>query len=104
MIASPFPPWVELAIAPMETLRDAAIDPREAALIPAHAVERRRRDFVAGRTLAHRALAARGADRGPILWGPRHEPLWPEGWVGAISHAEAFLQLIDFHLSVVKFK
>ena len=49
----------------------------------------RRREFVAGRLCAQRALAASGAPAGGCL--PRDGdglPVWPSGWVGCISHSE----------------
>ena len=53
----------------------------------AAAASSRRREFVCGRACAHAALQALGRDRGPIGTGDRREPTWPDGVVGAISHA-----------------
>jgi 4'-phosphopantetheinyl transferase EntD len=72
----------------------AALDPRaahagllagEAAAI-AGAVDRRRREFAAGRIAARRAMAELGAAALPIPSGPDRAPMWPDGIVGSISH------------------
>jgi 4'-phosphopantetheinyl transferase EntD len=46
----------------------------------------RRAEFVAGRSCAHRALAAIDADVDAIGRGSRGQPLWPVGIIGSISH------------------
>lgn len=53
-----------------------------------HARPLRRREFVTGRTLARRALAALGGPSVPIPRGPDRAPLWPEGYVGSIAHCD----------------
>jgi 4'-phosphopantetheinyl transferase EntD len=63
--------------------------PAEEALI-ARAVPKRRREFVAGRVCARRALARLGCEPMPLLAGPNREPLWPAGVVGSITHCEGF--------------
>jgi 4'-phosphopantetheinyl transferase EntD len=60
--------------------------PEEAVLGP-RAIERRRRFFAIGRAAARQALAEIGVQPVPIGRGLGGEPLWPEGVVGAISHA-----------------
>ncbi len=57
----------------------------EAALM-AKAVDKRRREYTAGRVLARRAAAQLGL--GPIEVLPREDrsPAWPEGVVGSITH------------------
>lgn len=47
-----------------------------------------RRDFRAGRACARRALLRLGGPDGPIPIGADREPVWPEGFVGGIAHAE----------------
>lgn len=61
--------------------------PGERHLITSAMVPARRASIARGRAAAHAALRAIGLDRGPILSGPRREPLWPQGVVGSISHA-----------------
>src|SRR5215469_16812348 len=60
--------------------------PAEAAIV-ARAVEKRRAEFATGRACAHAALDAWGAPDAPLLPGPDRAPLWPDGFVGSISHA-----------------
>jgi enterobactin synthetase component D len=45
----------------------------------------RRRDYIAGRTALHLALATTA----PILSDERGAPILPSGWVGSISHKDA---------------
>ena len=68
---------------------EAALHPAEEALV-ARAVEKRRREFVTGRACAREALARLGAPPGPILQGPKGEPLWPQGVVGSITHCDGY--------------
>ncbi len=60
--------------------------PEEEVLISA-AVPKRREEFSAGRWCARKALLDLGVPAAPILIGRRHEPLWPPGIVGTITHA-----------------
>ncbi|MFH8218231.1 4'-phosphopantetheinyl transferase [Streptomyces sp. NPDC018057] len=62
----------------------------EEELLVAHVVEQRRREFTTGRRCARQALARLGQPRVPVLAGPRGEPLWPPGVVGAISHCAGY--------------
>lgn len=84
------PPSVCFEALTLEEAARAPLAPEEAALASPRAVEKRRRELRAGRVAAHRALAQAGAASAsaPILKGPRGEPLWPAGWVGAISHSD----------------
>jgi 4'-phosphopantetheinyl transferase EntD len=50
------------------------------------AVDKRQREFRAGRHAAHAALARLRAPDQPLLRGERREPLWPIGHVGSIAH------------------
>ena len=65
------------------------IDPRERAFI-AHALETRQREFTAGRICARRALSRLGAPPEPLLADADRMPLWPDGFVGTISHVHDF--------------
>jgi 4'-phosphopantetheinyl transferase EntD len=64
---------------------EADLFPEEAATIQ-RAVEKRRREFAAGRLCARRALSRLGFERTPILPGPDRAPQWPSGAVGSITH------------------
>jgi 4'-phosphopantetheinyl transferase EntD len=50
------------------------------------AVDKRRREFAAGRLLAHGLLEAVGAPRSPLLPDANRVPAWPTGVVGSITH------------------
>lgn len=58
----------------------------EEARVVASAGEARRREFAAGRACARAALTGLGAETGPILRGPRRDPLWPASTLGSITH------------------
>lgn len=67
----------------------APLHAEEAALV-AGAVEKRRREFAAGRACARAALSAMGVEAGAILRGGDGAPLWPAGVVGSISHTDGY--------------
>ena len=54
------------------------------------AVEKRRREFVAGRACARAALLKLGVPATPIGGGPHGEPLWPAAVVGSITHCRGY--------------
>ena len=56
----------------------------------ARMAEKRRREFVAGRSCARAALARLGWHGFPVLAGPGRMPLWPPGIVGSITHCEGY--------------
>jgi len=64
------------------------IFPEEEDLIK-DAVPKRRREFIAGRIYARQALSELGHPPGPIVKNSCRAPLWPDGFVGAISHTHA---------------
>jgi 4'-phosphopantetheinyl transferase EntD len=55
----------------------------------ANAVQKRRREFIAGRTAARKALQLAGGPACPILSGNSREPVWPEGYTGSITHCDS---------------
>ena len=61
--------------------------PGEEDILGPRALEQRRRYFALGRAAARDALAELGLPEVVIGRGPAGEPLWPDGIVGAISHA-----------------
>jgi 4'-phosphopantetheinyl transferase EntD len=71
---------------------DSAGDP--SLLLPAEAaslgraVPKRVREFAAGRACARRALSELGIADFALGVGPDREPLWPDGFVGSITHTE----------------
>lgn len=64
--------------------------PDEARLLSPRTVSKRREEFAAGRTCARKALSMLGVPPVPLLQGELHEPLWPEGVVGSITHCSSY--------------
>src|SRR5882672_7976907 len=67
----------------------AAPLPEEEALIDG-AVAPRRSEFATTRSCARQALHRLGVPEGPILRGPKREPLWPPGIVGSLTHCTGY--------------
>ena len=89
------PAFASLLDAPVEVVE--LLDAGTAdALLPAESVQlgdvldRRRRDFTAGRHCAHHALERLGVADAPILIGADREPVWPDGLLGSITHCEGY--------------
>jgi 4'-phosphopantetheinyl transferase EntD len=64
---------------------ESGLHPAERALV-AGAVDKRRREFAAGRRCAHALLAQLGQPDAPLLRNDDRTPRWPDGLVGSISH------------------
>lgn len=91
-IAGLFPPEVAVEDAvPSET--EAELHPEEAAAI-ARAIERRRREFAAGRACVRRAMARLGVAPVAVPNDERRAPRWPEGLVGSISHTGDYCAVV----------
>src|SRR5205814_1840165 len=82
------------AVAPVGTAAVAgpitsalAFDESESAAV-LEAVARRRDEFLTGRTFARRALAELGCPATAIPVGEGRMPIWPDGYLGSISHCE----------------
>ena len=54
------------------------------------AVDKRKKEFVAGRNCARRALRELSMADVAILTGDGREPIWPDGIVGSISHTQGY--------------
>ncbi len=65
------------------------LHPGEAAMM-ARAVEKRRREFTAGRVLARTAMGRLGISEQPLLNGDDRAPIWPAGVVGTITHTRGW--------------
>lgn len=50
------------------------------------AVEKRRREYVAGRVAAHRAMEKLGLSARPVLSNRSRAPSWPRGLTGSLTH------------------
>jgi 4'-phosphopantetheinyl transferase EntD len=53
-------------------------------------VRKRRNEFRAGRDVARQALAQVGCAPTAILARPQRDPIWPQGFLGSITHSERF--------------
>jgi 4'-phosphopantetheinyl transferase EntD len=83
-LSSIFPPEISLVVANDE-MWQTSLRSEEEKLIEG-AIDKRCREFRAGRHAAHQALSELKAPDIPILRGERREPLWPGGYVGSIAH------------------
>lgn len=84
MIASLFPQGIECIEGSIASLQDTIAPAEETCTHPF--APKRRREFVAGRVCARRALARLGIEDYALLPGPDRYPRWPPGVVGCISH------------------
>jgi 4'-phosphopantetheinyl transferase EntD len=82
------PPTVLLAEMPPALADPALLHAEEQRRIE-RAVDKRRREFAAGRLLAHGLLDAVGAPRSPLLPDADRVPSWPSGVVGSITHCQS---------------
>jgi 4'-phosphopantetheinyl transferase EntD len=60
----------------------------------ARAVPKRRREFLAGRTLSRRALAQIGLEVEALAAAEDRRPIWPPGVVGSISHSDRWCGVV----------
>lgn len=88
----------DIALAVADPLKD---QPRpfaeELACLSPNAVEKRHREFAAGRAAAHRAMQALGRAPQAIPVGENRAPIWPEGLVGSITHTRSCAMAIVAH-------
>jgi 4'-phosphopantetheinyl transferase EntD len=63
------------------------------------AVAKRRREFATGRSCARHALAQLGFPPNPIPMGRLHEPVWPAGATGSITHSGDVCAAVALHSS-----
>lgn len=80
-----FPPSIAVRVASLEMYDALRADE---AVYVARAVEKRKREFSAGRAAARQALAAVGGGAPSLPVGPSRAPIWPSGFVGSISHCD----------------
>lgn len=89
MVNSPFPKYVGFAVKTMDDLDDYSLSSEELKIISPRAVEKRRAEFILGRAACNSALRDVGiTPPPPVLKGRSGEPIWPEGYVGAITHTK----------------
>ncbi len=84
----PLPRWVAVAQRHRDDGPVPALLAEEATLVHPRAIDARRDELRLGRAAARAALETLGRPPAPILRGPHREPLWPDGIVGSITHAD----------------
>lgn len=62
--------------------------PEEAAGLSPRAVDKRRREFAAGRAVAHQAMRDLGHPPMAVPVSEKRAPIWPQGLTGSISHTQ----------------
>jgi len=87
MLKSPFAPHIGFAATHRSVLATEQPHPEEWAALGRRAVAGRRDAFALGRIAARRAMAHLLTSPPPVLPGRDRAPCWPEGIVGAITHA-----------------
>jgi 4'-phosphopantetheinyl transferase EntD len=88
MVISPFPEFVSFSVKTGDTLGDFTLSPEEATVLSDRACKKRRDEFNLGRAACHSALKKAGFTYPPpVLKGSLNEPIWPNGFVGALTHA-----------------
>lgn len=88
MIEALFPGGV-VTVESTDVVTEEVLHPEEAAAL-GRAVEKRRREFAAGRASARRALARLEIADAVLPVGPDRLPAWPTGIVGSITHCAGY--------------
>jgi len=88
VIEALFPDGV-VTVETTDAVSEDALHPEELAGL-GHAVEKRRREFAAGRACARRAFARLGIADAVLPIGPDRLPAWPAGIVGSITHCTGY--------------
>src|SRR5436190_1333063 len=83
-------PGAVVVVEAIEDIPSAKLLPEEADALGAHAVEKRRREFAAGRHCARRALTRLGYADIAVPKGEDGEPRWPNDIVGSITHCAGY--------------
>ncbi len=81
-----FPPEVVMVTATPEMWESPVLEAEEQLI--SQAIRKRQREFRAGRHCAHTALQKLGLPRQAVLRDANRAPLWPEGYLGSISHCQ----------------
>jgi len=88
-----FPACVRVAEMNPSDAEPSRLHPAEQGQID-RAAPGRRREYAAGRLLAHSLLGSLGAAAAPLLNGPDRAPAWPAGYVGSISHCPTLCAVV----------
>ncbi len=79
----------DVALAATDPAADQPVPlPEELNGLSPRAVEKRRREFAAGRAVARAAMAQLDHSPAPILVGKDRAPVWPKGLIGSITHCK----------------
>lgn len=84
-LQSQLPDSISIAGGPILSARGPLFPNEETAI--GNAAPARRAEFVAGRTFARQALSSLGLPPAPIPRASDRRPIWPQGYVGSISHS-----------------
>ncbi len=80
----------EVAVAACDPLGDLPTPfPDELACLSPRAVDKRRREFAAGRAAAHQAMRDLGLSPQPVVIAASRAPVWPAGLIGSITHTQS---------------
>lgn len=74
----------------------------ETACLSPRAIDKRRREFAAGRHAVRQAMALAGLPPAPVLVGQDRAPIWPEGTVGGITHTASCAIAVAGHIGAVR--
>jgi 4'-phosphopantetheinyl transferase EntD len=88
MLESLFPIHVVCVEGQINSLQDDIHSAEESCV--SQAVPKRRREFIAGRVCARRALRRLGIENYLLLPNPDRSPRWPPGIVGCIAHSNEY--------------
>lgn len=83
-----FPDSVKMVVATSDMWKRPVQAKEEAAIVTA--LEKRQREYRAGRHCAAAALAQLGIENFPLLNDQQRAPKWPENIVGSLTHCENF--------------
>lgn len=85
IITNIFPPYIGFSCVTMAEIKPLLSS--EESLLSPYATEKRKNDFLLGRTAAHQALEQLHYFQTPILQGANNEPIWPKNIIGSITHS-----------------
>ncbi|MBU0995333.1 MAG: 4'-phosphopantetheinyl transferase superfamily protein [Proteobacteria bacterium] len=89
MISSPFPQYIGFAVSAKNDSTEFMLSPEEKIIISSRASDKRKLEFFLGRAACYDALKKVGFKfPPPILKGGFNEPIWPDEFVGAITHTD----------------
>jgi len=88
MIVSPFPEYIGFSVKVIDDLDSFELHLEETRILGPGAGDKRRNEFMLGRSASFSALKQVGfSSPPPVLRGNMNEPLWPRGFIGSISHS-----------------